>query len=58
MLCRVTIAVYSQIHIKHINTLCGQNVELLKVNPLNAELNPICPLLALFGARHILQISK
>ena len=23
------IAVYSQIHAKHINTLCGQNVELL-----------------------------
>ena len=25
------IAVYSQIHTKHINTLCGQNVELLNV---------------------------
>ena len=25
------IAVCSQIHTKHINTLCGQNVELLKV---------------------------
>ena len=25
------IAVYSQIHTKNINTLCGQNVELLKV---------------------------
>jgi len=25
------IVVSSQIHIKHINTLCGQNVELLKV---------------------------
>ena len=25
------IAVCSQIHIKHINTLCGQNVELLNV---------------------------
>jgi len=24
-------AVCSQIHIKHINTLCGQNVELLNV---------------------------
>jgi len=27
-------------------------------NPLNAELNPICPLLALFGAHHILHISR
>jgi len=28
------------------------------INPLNAELNPICHLLALLGARHILQISR
>jgi len=27
-------------------------------NPLNAELNPICHLLALLGAHHILQVSK
>jgi hypothetical protein len=27
------IAVCSQIHTKHINTLCGQNVELLDVKP-------------------------
>jgi len=33
MLYREIIAVCSQIHIKHINTLCGQNVELLSVNP-------------------------
>jgi hypothetical protein len=31
MLYRQTIAVCSQIHTKHINTLCGQNVELLNV---------------------------
>jgi hypothetical protein len=31
MLYREIIAVFSQIHIKHINTLCGQNVELLNV---------------------------
>jgi hypothetical protein len=29
--CRETIAVCSQIHTKHINTLCGQNAELLNV---------------------------
>jgi hypothetical protein len=28
------------------------------VNPLNAELNPICHLLALLGAHHILHISR
>jgi hypothetical protein len=28
---REIIAVCSQIHTKHINTLCGQNVELLNV---------------------------
>jgi len=31
MLYREIIAVCSQIHTKHINTLCGQNVELLHV---------------------------
>jgi hypothetical protein len=28
------------------------------VNPLNAKLNPICPLAALFGAHHILHVSR
>jgi len=31
MLCREIIAISSQIHTKHINTLCGQKVELLNV---------------------------
>jgi len=31
---REIIAVYSQIHTKHINTLCGQSVELLSVKLL------------------------
>ena len=31
MLCREIMAVCSEIHKKHINTLCGQNVELLNV---------------------------
>jgi len=34
MLYREIIAVRSQIHTKHINTLCRQNVELLNVNLL------------------------
>jgi len=31
MLCREIIAVFSEIHTKHINTVCRQNVELLNV---------------------------
>jgi hypothetical protein len=34
MLCREIIAVCSEIHAKHINTLFGQNVELLSVKNL------------------------
>ena len=30
----------------------------LCINPLNAELNPICHLLALLGAHHILHVSR
>jgi len=33
MLYREIIAVCSQIRTKHINTLCGQNVELLNIKP-------------------------
>jgi hypothetical protein len=33
MLYREIIAVCSQIHTKHINTLCGQNVELVNIKP-------------------------
>jgi len=28
------------------------------INPLNAELNPICHLLALLGAHHFLHVSR
>ena len=34
MMYREIIAVCSQIHTKHINTVCGQNVELLNVKLL------------------------
>jgi len=33
MLYREIIAVCSQIHMKHINTLCGKNAELVNVKP-------------------------
>ena len=29
-----------------------------ELNPLNVELNPICHLLGLFGAHHILHVSR
>jgi hypothetical protein len=28
------------------------------INPLNAELNPLCHLLALLGVHHILHVSR
>jgi len=31
MLCKEIIAVCSEIHTKHTNTLCGQNAELLNI---------------------------
>ena len=37
--------------------LCASCVRIC-VNPLNAELNPICYLLALLGAHHILHVSR
>jgi len=30
----------------------------INIKPLNAELNPICHLLALLGAHHILNVSR
>jgi hypothetical protein len=30
----------------------------MQINPLNAELNPICHLLALLGTHHILHVSR
>jgi hypothetical protein len=39
MLCREIIAVWSEIHTKHTNTLCGQNVELLNVKPAGTYSN-------------------
>jgi len=33
-------------------------LSLRRFNPLNAELNPICQLLALLGAHHILHVGR
>ena len=34
------------------------SIKITALNPLNAKLNPICHLLALLGAHHILHVSK
>ena len=42
MLYREIIAVCSEIHTKHNNTLCGQNVEILNIKPGGAYSNHYC----------------
>ena len=34
------------------------SINLISINPLNPELNPICYLLALLGAHHLLHVSR
>jgi len=36
----------------------ANNFRELNINPLNAELNPICHLLSLLGAHHIFHVSR
>jgi hypothetical protein len=36
----------------------ARDEDILILNPLNAQLNPICHQLALLGAHHILHISR
>ena len=45
--------------IQYVITVDAENINLPGLfNPLKAELNPICHLLALLGAHHILLVSK
>jgi len=39
-------------------TLLISSTNSVSINPLNADLNPICHLLALLGAHHILHVSR
>jgi len=39
-------------------TIPGNYCDGVTINPLNAQLNPICHLLSLLGARHILHVSR
>jgi len=52
-------AALSQIQIKY-NASYRELISTLfiNINPLNAELNPICCLLALLGAHHFLHVSR
>jgi len=43
------------VFIDHVNTSVSIYATF---NPLNAQFNPICHLLALFGAHHILHVSR
>jgi len=54
MLYREIIAVFSQIHTKHTNTLCGQNVELLNVKLAVYTYNSDCWVLGELCRRVIL----
>ena len=54
-----------QCHVIQHMCICGLsahtpegNMKDLLINPLNAELNAICHLLALLGAHHILHVSR
>jgi len=53
MLYREIIAVCSQIHTKHINTLCGQNVELLHVKLAVHIMTSVHYVIALLSLRDV-----
>jgi hypothetical protein len=53
MLYREIIAVFSQIHTKHIYTLCGQNVEFVNVQPGGAYSNS-----ELYGVKYLQRAEK
>jgi len=65
MLYREIMAVCSEIHTKHVNTVCGQNVELLNVKPVRTntyqspaqrhaiqQLKPVVNLYPFCGEKH------
>jgi len=52
-----SLELHLQLHVRGFSLTCGFFVSAL-FNSLNAELNPICHLLTLLGAHHILHISR
>jgi len=55
--CYAKSAVFSP-YINLVQILILRPIPVVYFNPLNAELNPICHLLALLGAHHILHVSR
>jgi len=53
----VAVIMYTQLLIHYETFSCTKACLKHRINPLNAELNPICHVLALFGAHHILHVS-
>ena len=43
---------------ENIKSCSVSDISRFEINPLNAELNPICYLLALLGAHHFLHVSR
>jgi len=43
---------------RNLKIVCGFTQGYIDINPLNAELNPVCHLLALLGAHPILYVSR
>jgi hypothetical protein len=56
--CQVQRAAQSSQPWKTQTTFPADRLSMMVINPLNAELNPICHLLALLGAHHILHVSR
>ena len=54
ILCHVTLIIFTQDK----NKPKSRRADIRTFNLLNAELNPICHLLALLGAHHILHVSR
>ena len=53
------IYIYIHTHTQKYTFYVSTNIHpLTRFNPLNADLNPICHLLVLLGAHHILHISR
>jgi hypothetical protein len=50
MLYREIIAVCSQVHTKHVITLCGQNVEMLNIKPSGIYSDPLFTNLSVISA--------
>jgi hypothetical protein len=48
---------YSKYYINYVLLTTVTGTSAVHINPLNAELNPICHLLALLGTHHVLHVS-